>query len=286
MTADISTRVRRRFRFRPWEWLTNLLLTALGVLMLAPFGWLFVTSIVPEERAFSLPPVWLPTQLEWGNYQEVFAKIPFFTQVMNSVQITAVVVVGSLLVSSMAAYAFARLQFPGRELLFVVFLAAMMIPIQVLIIPTYLMMRYARLLDTPFALWLPGMIQVFAIFLLRQHFLSIPKEVEEAAKVDGAGPARTLFQIFLPMSSPVLSALAIFLAEKYWNDFLAPSVYLISDSRMTIPVGLVALQNQYNAAPAVTVFAGITLVVLPLLVLFALVQSRLTQGVALAGISR
>ncbi|WP_163513600.1 carbohydrate ABC transporter permease [Fodinicola acaciae] len=271
---------------RVLNWLGNLMLVALGILILAPFLWLFITSVVPEDRAFALPPDWIPTKLDWTNYRQVFELIPFGGQVMNSVQVTAIVVVGSLLVSSMAAYAFARLRFPGRELLFVVFLAAMMIPIQVLTIPTYIMMRYARLLDTEAALWLPGLIQVFSIFLLRQHFRSIPREVEEAARIDGAGHLRTLFQIFLPMSAPVLSALAIFIAQTYWNDFFAPSVYLISDSRMTIPVGLVSLQNQFGSNPTVVIFAGVTLVVLPLLALFAAVQSKLTQGVALTGISR
>lgn len=268
------------------NWLNNTVLVVLGVLILAPFLWLFITSVVPEERAFALPPDWIPSRLDWTNYRQVFELIPFGGQVLNSVQVTAIVVVGSLLISSMAAYAFARLRFPGRELLFVVFLAAMMIPIQVLTIPTYLMMRYARLLDTSAALWLPGLIQVFSIFLLRQHFRSIPREVEEAARIDGAGHLRTLFQIFLPMSAPVLSALAIFVAQTYWNDFFAPSVFLISDSKMTIPVGLVSLQNQFGTSPTVVIFAGVTLVVLPLLALFAVVQSKLTQGVALTGISR
>lgn len=271
---------------RVLNWLGNTILVVLGVLILAPFLWLFITSVVPEDRAFTLPPDWIPARLDWTNYRQVFELIPFGGQVMNSVQVTAIVVVGSLLISSMAAYAFARLRFPGREPLFVVFLAAMMIPIQVLTIPTYIMMRYTRLLDTSAALWLPGLIQVFSIFLLRQHFRSIPREVEEAARIDGAGHLRTLFQIFLPMSAPVLSALAIFIAQTYWNDFFAPSVFLISDSKMTIPVGLVSLQNQFGSSPTVVIFAGVTLVVLPLLALFAVVQSKLTQGVALTGISR
>lgn len=281
-----STVVRRRRRLAPASILTNILLVLVGILILVPFLWLFITSVVPEDRAFSLPPTWLPTRLDWTNYRQVFDLIPFGTQVMNSLQVTATVVIGSLLVSSMAAYAFARLRFRGREAIFIVFLAAMMIPIQVLTIPTYLMMRYTRLLDTEAALWLPGLIQVFSIFLLRQHFRSIPREVEEAARIDGAGHLRTLFQIFLPMSAPVLSALAIFIAQTYWNDFFAPSVFLISDSKMTIPVGLVSLQNQFGSSPTVVIFAGVTLVVLPLLALFGLVQSKLTQGVSLTGISR
>lgn len=286
----------RRRRGVPWRhcaisvsiagYVGKALLVVLGLLMLAPFWWATATSLVPDVRAFSLPPSWFPTTVQFANFRQVFVLIPFLHQIANSVEVTAIIVVGSLMVSLLAAYAFARLQFRGREVLFTVFLAALMVPSQVTLIPTYILMRYAHLLDTHVALWLPALIQVFSIFMLRQHFLSLPKDLEEAARLDGAGNLRILAQIFFPMSAPIISALAIFIATTYWNDFITPNTYLSTPAQLTIPVGLASLQGQFGQSPTTVVFAGITIVVLPLLVLFLFTQRRLTEGIALSGISR
>jgi multiple sugar transport system permease protein len=153
-------------------------------------------------------------------------------------------------------------------------------------VPLFVVMRELHLLNTHASLWLPALIQVFSIFLLRQHFMAIPKELEEAAIMDGAGRLRILLTMFIPMSGSVISALAILVATTYWNDFMSPSVFLVSPGKMTIPVGLVQLQNAFGSAPTLYVFAGITLVIAPLFVLFLIVQPYLTKGVAMQGISR
>lgn len=292
MTAEIAASPTvipgrsRKVAGRCLGYVGKLIMVVLGLLMLAPFWWTAVTSIVPSVRAFSVPPDWFPTTWDLTNYRQVFVLLPFLTEILNSVKITASIVLGSLLISSLAAYAFARLQFPGRSLIFGLFLIALMVPSQVTLIPTYILMRYLGLLDTHSSLILPALIQVFSIFMLRQHFMSLPTEIEEAAKLDGASHLRILVRIFIPMSSPIISALAIFLASTYWNDFITPNTFLSSPDKLTIPVGLASLQSQFGSSPTTVVFAGITIIVLPLLVLFLFTQRKLSEGVSLQGVSK
>jgi multiple sugar transport system permease protein len=204
--------------------------------------------------------------------------------VLNSFKITAIITVGSLITSSLAAYAFARLEFPGRDLLFVVFLSALMIPPQVTVIPVFILVRTFGLIDTHAAVYLPALVQVLGIFLLRQWFRSIPRDLEDAAKVDGAGHLRILAQIIIPLSGPALSAVAIFVAQLYWNDFFWPNIMLSSPEKMTIPVGLVALQGYQGGAPAVVIFAAISMITVPLLVLFIFAQKPITESMAMTGL--
>ncbi len=276
----------RKIAGRSFGYIGKTVMVLLGLLMLAPFWWTAVTSIVPSAQAFSVPPDWFPTSWDLTNYRQVFILLPFLTEILNSIKITVSIVVGSLIVSSLAAYAFARLKFPGRGAIFGIFLVALMVPSQVTLIPTYILMRYLGLLDTHTSLILPALIQVFSIFMLRQHFLSLPVEIEEAAKLDGASHLRILTRIFLPMSSPIISALAIFIASTYWNDFVTPNTYLSSPNKLTIPVGLTSLQNQFGSSPTTVVFAGITIIVIPLLILFLFTQRKLSEGVSLQGVSK
>jgi multiple sugar transport system permease protein len=254
--------------------------------MFLPIYWLIVTSITEPEHAFSLPPEWFPLHITSASYASSFDLIPFAVQIMNSIEVTTIVVIGQLLTSSLAAYAFARLKFRGRDGLFTVFLVALMVPLQVTVIPIFILMRTLGLLDTQVSLWLPVLLSVFGIFFLRQHFLSLPDELEDAAKIDGAGHWRILFQILLPLSGPILAALAIFSALVTWNDFFWPNIMITSPDKMTVPVGLVFLQAGLSGAPAVVVFAAIATVTIPLLVLFLIAQESIMRGIALAGVSR
>jgi len=262
----------------------NLFLVAVGLLMLAPFYWVVLTSVLPQGIAFSLPPKWLPTNVSLVNFSKVFDLIPFGSMVLNSFKITAIITVGSLVTSSLAAYAFARLEFPGRDLLFVIFLSALMIPPQVTVIPVFILVRTFGLIDTHAAVYLPALVQVLGIFLLRQWFRSIPRDLEDAAKVDGAGHLRILTQIIIPLSGPALSAVAIFVAQLYWNDFFWPNIMLSSPEKMTIPVGLVALQGYQGGAPAVVIFAAISMITVPLFVLFIFAQKPITESMAMTGL--
>lgn len=265
-------------------WGLNFLLAALGVLMLAPFFWVFITSVLTIDDAFNLPPVWFPKTITWQHYHEVFDLIPFWKMAFNSLKISAIITVGALTTSTLAAYAFARLQFPGRNVIFIILLAALMVPQQVTVIPTFILIRYLGLLDTHEAIYLPAMINVFGIFMLRQFFLAIPRDLEDSAKLDGAGHLRILWQIILPISGPALSALAIFIFQAAWNDFFWPNLFLTSPDRMTLPLGLVSLKGQYGGGNAVALFAAMSMVAIPILILFAFTQRFLTESIATTGI--
>jgi multiple sugar transport system permease protein len=261
----------------------NLLLALLGVLMLAPFFWVFITSILTTDDAFNLPPVWFPSHVTSVNYRDVFDLIPFWKMALNSLKISGIITIGAVTTSTLAAYAFARLRFPGRDFLFIVLLSALMVPQQVTVIPTFILMRNLGLLDTHEAIYLPAMINVFGIFLLRQFFLSIPRELEDSARLDGAGHLRTLLQIIVPLSGPAISALAIFVFQAAWNDFFWPNLFLSSPEKMTLPLGLVSLKGQYGGGSAVALFAAMSMVAIPILILFAFTQRFLTESIATTG---
>lgn len=274
----------RMWPTRVGNWALNFFLVATGLLMLAPVYWAVVISVAPPSEAFSLPPTWLPTELSVASYGQVFDLIPLGQMALNSIKITAIVTLGSLVSSSLAAYAFARLEFPGRDVLFIMFLAALMIPTQATVVPTFILMSELDLVNTHEAIYLPALIQVLGIFLLRQWFLSIPRELEDAARVDGAGHLRTLVQIIIPISGPALSAVAIFVSQHIWNDFFWPLIFLSSPEKMTIPVGLVQLQSTQAGTSATIIFAAISMVVVPLLLLFIFAQKRITESMAMTGI--
>jgi multiple sugar transport system permease protein len=268
------------------RWGLNLLLIAGGLAMFAPIAWTAVTALLPAREAYSLPPHWIPTHATFGNVEQVFKVVPFAQQILNSVKVAGLVTIGSLATSALAAYAFARLRFPGRDVLFVVMLGALMIPQQVTVIPTFWLMRQLHLLDTHAALILPGLVNVLGIFMLRQFFLTLPRSLDEAARIDGAGHLRVLVQIILPLSAPPLSALGIFIFQYYWNDFFWPNIFLQSADKLTVPVGLVNLQGLYGSSPAVVTFAAVSVIAVPLLVLFIFSQRAFTEGIALTGIRR
>lgn len=202
----------------------NLLLVLLALLVMVPFYWMLVNSLLPRGEAFSLPPIWFPNSITFDNYTQVFEMIPFAQLVLNSLKLTTIITLGALTTSIFAAYAFARLRFKGRDLLFIILLAALMVPQQVTVIPTFILIRNLGLVNTHEAVYLPALINVFGTFLLRQFFLSIPRDLEDAAKIDGAGHLRIIFNVIVPLALPGISALAIFVALATWNEFFWCSV--------------------------------------------------------------
>jgi multiple sugar transport system permease protein len=273
---------QRIFR-RSGGWFLNLIMVLISLIMILPFYWVIITAFVPQMSAFGKPPNWFPTDWTLENVRRVFDSVPFWRQFFNSVKVSLLITVGSVTTSTMAAYAFARLQFPGRDVLFVILLAALMVPGQVTVIPTFILMRNLGLMNTHEALWVPGLISVFGIFLLRQFFLRTPRDLEEAAKLDGAGYLRIMFQIALPLAAPAIAALAVLNFQAAWNDFFAPNLFLTTPDMFTLPVGLVALRGMFGGTPT-TIFAGVTIVLLPVLIVFLLAQRRLTESIALTGI--
>ena len=254
-----------------------------GVIMLLPFAWMFSTSWRLAKDSFSLPPQWWPTTWHVENYREVLENIPFVAFVLNSLQVTVLITLGQLVTCSMAAYAFARLRFPGREALFLVFLSQLMVPQQVTIIPVFILIRVFGLLDTPWALIVPALFSAFGTFLLRQFFLTIPNELEDAARVDGAGYVRTFVQIILPLAGPALATLTIFTFNFYWNEFFRPLLFISTWERMTLPLGLTIMKGFLGVGNVAAIMAGVSMGILPVLVVFLLAQRYLIEGVTLTG---
>ncbi len=259
-------------------------LILLALISLLPFAWMLSTSLKQSFEVFVFPPQWIPAELQWSNYTSLWTSFEYWNLwIFNSFKIVAFAVVGQLLFCSMSAYAFARLDFPGRDLIFYLYLGSMMVPDIVNTIPTYIMMQNLGLLDTHSSLILPALASAIGIFMLRQFFLSLPRELEEAARVDGAGYWRIYWDIILPLSKPALATFAVFLFIWTWSDFLGPLIYLSTDSKFTLPVGLALLNDQYNSDWE-RLMAGNVVGLIPLVIVYAAAQRYIVQGIALTGI--
>lgn len=279
--APVPVRRRRARKVKPT--VANVVLLSIAILMLLPVAWLVIQSLLGNGSALRVPPVWVPTHPTTTNYRQVDQLIPFFTFLWNSVKITAIVTFGAVTTSALAAYAFARLEFPGRNVLFIVLLCAIMVPNQVTAAPTYVLMHKLGLATSQVAVWLPGLVNVFGIFLLRQFFRGIPKELEEAGRLDGLSTIGILRRIVLPLSKHALAALAILVGSATWNDYFWPSIYLTDRHVMTLPVGLITLYGLYHQGSPVVIFAAISMTVVPLLVVFLFAQRAMTESLTMTG---
>jgi multiple sugar transport system permease protein len=274
----------RRLASRFGRWTVIALLVAVGLLMVAPVYWAVSTSVVPLDRAFQLPPTLLPPTVTWENYARVFTDIPYFKMIFNSLKISTTITVGIIVISVLAAYAFAFLRFPGRGALFVVLLSAMMIPSQMTFIPMFVIMRKIGLVDSHWALILPALINVFSIFLLRQSFLAFPRELIDAARIDGASHWQIVWRVVVPNSLPVIAGIAVLQFQHYFNDFYWPLVVLFSEDKYTIPLGLVMLRGEYNTQPTTEAMAAISTVIVPLIIVFIVCQRWVTNSFVRAGL--
>lgn len=257
----------------------------LGACALAlPFLFQVSTSLKSLDQVFVFPIRWIPAPVLWSNYADVFGQIPFLQYILNTAYITAFGVVGSLVGSSLAAYPFARMRFPGRNALFIVTLATLMVPAWVTLIPQFLLFRFFGWMDTYYPFIVPAFAaNPFYTFLIRQFFLTIPKELDDAAKIDGAGSFRILTQLLLPLSKPVLATVGIFAFLGYWNEFLGPLIYLSTPSKFTIAVGIAYFQGEFRTNFPL-LMAAATMAMLPPLVLFFLAQRFFVEGVAMTGL--
>ncbi|NOZ73005.1 MAG: carbohydrate ABC transporter permease [Chloroflexi bacterium] len=276
------TKQVRSFQIKPDHVLLHLLLLSGSVVMLLPFLWMLSTSLKTPQEIFTFPPTWIPHPIAWENYRETVTIMPFGRFYLNSF-IVAVAVTGlQLLTSSLAAFAFARLRFPGRDALFLLYLATLMVPFQVTMIPNFILIRLLGWYDSYQALILPPAFSAFSTFLLRQYFLGIPLDLDEAARMDGASSFRIWWQIILPLSGPALAALAIFTFLASWNDFLWPLIITSSPQMRTLPVGLSAFQGQYNVQWHL-LMAGAVIALLPVLVIYSFAQKWFVRGITLSG---
>lgn len=269
---------------------TFALLIPLGIAFVMPFIVMVSTALKPLNEVFKFPPRLIPETIVWSNFAEGWAGynvVDFNTCTWNSLKITLNNIVGNLFSCTLAAYAFARLKARGKNLLFAVVLATMLLPNEALVIPQYVLFQRFGWLDTHLPLMVPPWFGwPFFIFLLRQFFMSIPEELVDAAKIDGAGHVRILLQIFIPLSKPALATLAIFAFIGNWNSFFGPLLYLRTPSRQTLPVCLVQYQGAYGNTDWHLMMAVATIAVIPVLFIFVAGQRYFVEGIATSGVKR
>ncbi|KLJ02985.1 carbohydrate ABC transporter permease [Luteimonas sp. FCS-9] len=264
-------------------WLVNGALAVLALVALAPLLWMLSVSFMPTGEASSFPPPLLPSMLTTANYEQLFLRAGMVGYFTNSLLVSGAITLGALLINTMAGYAFAKLRFAGRERLFQLLLAALVIPAQVAMLPLFLMMKGMGLVNSFGAVIIPGLATVFGIFLVRQYARSIPDELLEAARIDGAGELRIFFQIVLPMLKPVLVTLTIFTFMAAWNDFMWPLIVLTDQSNYTLPVALAALSREH-IQDVEMMMAGAVVTVIPVLALFIALQRYYIQGLLLGSV--
>jgi len=253
-----------------------------GLTMLAPFLWMVSTSLMDEFEVFTFPPRLLPGIVQWSNYPEALTALPFGQFFLNSLIMAVCIVSGQLLICSLAGYAFARLRFPGRDRLFVLFLANLMIPVIVLIIPRFLLVSMAGGVDTYWGLIVPELVSVYGIFLMRQFFLTLPRDLEDAARIDGAGEFTIWWRIVLPLSKPALATLGVFSFVATWQSFLWPLIVTRSLQMRPVEVGIASFHGAFETNWPYQMAAAVTAVV-PLILLFLFTQRYFVRGIALTG---
>lgn len=263
-----------------------LLLSFFAIALALPLVWLVSTSLKTGSQTFQMPPKWIPEPIVWANYPDAFRAVAFHEYFWNTIRIVFWATIGTLLTASLAAYAFARLRFPLREPLFLLVLSTIMLPWIVTLIPTFIVFRTLRWIDTFLPLivplWFGG--GAFNIFLFRQFFMTVPLELDEAARIDGASNFRIYWIVILPLSKPVLATVAVFSFIHHWNDFFQPLVYLQSPQNWTMAIGLLSFRGLYSTSWNLMMAAS-TAMILPLLVLFFFAQRYFVGGIQMSGLA-
>lgn len=286
MQAAKSTRPKGRYSVGAilGKAVVILLLSLFAAYIIVPISWMIATTLRPPMRSFALPPAIIPTEFNLDSYRMVFEKVDFEIFIWNSIKITLSSTFLQVLCSSMAAFAFSRLRFPGRHVLFIAFLASMMIPAQVTNIPRFIIMSKLRLIDSHLSLILPAIFSAMGVFLIRQYMLTIPKSYDEAAYIDGASRFYCFWRIIMPMAKPAMMVIAVQTFIATWNDFYGPLIYLNSLEKMTLPLGLTALRGMLNSGSQGAILAGVILSLIAPLLFFIFGQRYLIEGTNLGGL--
>ncbi|QUI24457.1 carbohydrate ABC transporter permease [Vallitalea pronyensis] len=263
--------------------ITSLVLAGIGLMMMLPILWMLSSSFKYESEIFKVPMQWIPTKTHFGNYRFAIEKFPYMTWYLNTAKITGVIVMMNLVFSSLSGYAFAKLKFRGKEIIFFIFIATLMIPIQVRIIPQFVIFSKLDLINKHSAVYLPWMFNGFAIFLMRQFFFTVPNEMIEASKIDGCSTFRTFFQVALPLAKPSLIALTILSFTWGWNTYLPALVYINQTQKQVLAVGISIFKDQYNSNYGPQM-AGATLALIPVIIVYLLAQKHFIEGIAMSGI--
>ncbi|MCI9360257.1 MAG: carbohydrate ABC transporter permease [Hungatella sp.] len=258
-------------------------LILMAVIMLVPFAWMISASLKLEKDVFSFPIVWIPKDPQWSNYQEIWKKVPLMTGFANTFKLTIATTVLQLVTSSFAAYAFAKLEFKGRDTIFMLYVMTISIPWQVYMVPQFKMMTMFGLTDSHLGIILMHAFTATGVFLMRQFFMGIPTELLEAARIDGLSEYGIWARLMLPLSKPAIATLCITSFTFEWNDFMGPLIYLSTSSKKTVQLMLRMFNTQYSSNYA-QIMAAATVALIPVLILFAFLQRYFVEGVASSGI--
>jgi multiple sugar transport system permease protein/sn-glycerol 3-phosphate transport system permease protein len=262
------------------------LLTAGAIIIMIPFFWMISTSLKKQWDVYQFPPVWIPTPPQWENYAQALTSYPFTLYLLNTLRVVIFANLGTLFSCSLAAYGFSRLRAPGRDAIFIVLLATMMLPYTVTMIPIFMVFNKLHWVDTFKPLIVPAFFgNAFYIFLLRQFFFTIPRELEDASRIDGCNPFQTFWKIILPLAKPALATVAIFQFMDSWNDFLGPLIYLSDESNRTLALALAYFKGSARIGPQMHLMMAVAFVVLiPPLLLFFFAQRLFIQGIVFTGV--
>ncbi|MDY2655241.1 MAG: carbohydrate ABC transporter permease [Eisenbergiella porci] len=275
--------MEHRKKFKAVNIIIYILLIGMSLLMLIPFVWMLSSSVKLDKDVFTFPIQWIPQAPRWRNYIDIWSKIPLFTFVINTVKITFFVTLLQLLTSSFAAYAFAKLNFKGRDLLFLCYIGTIAMPWQVYMVPQFMLVRSMGLDNSHAGLILLQAFSAFGVFMMKQFYQGIPDELCEAARVDGMSEYRIYARIMLPLSKPALATLTIFTFVNTWNDFLAPMIYLRDTKLKTIQIGIRMFITQYGSEYGLIMAASV-LSLIPVLIVFLSMQKYFVEGIAATGI--
>jgi multiple sugar transport system permease protein len=278
--AGLSREAKERIR----GIVVHILLIPAAVVFLMPFLWMLSTSLKPDSQLYAYPPIWIPNPLQWSNFPKTVTYVPFFLYLRNTLIIALTSMVGVVISSSLAAYSLSRIRWPGRQILFLMTIATLMLPFQVTLIPVFLVFKNLGWVGDFRPLILPQFFgYAYYIFLLRQFFSSIPMELSEAARIDGASEWRTFWSVVLPLAKPALATVAVFQFIRSWTDYLNPLIYLNDQNLYTLQLGLQQYSSQYGREWGLLMAAAV-LITLPPIVIFFLTQRTFVQGVTLTGI--
>lgn len=287
MGTTTATRMRQKTRLPLGTWIRLIVLSVGCFVVLMPVAWMVLTSLKSASQVFVMPPIWTFSP-QWHNYLDVLTLVPFQKYILNTATIVGMVVLGTLLSCSFCGYGFARLKAPGRNAIFFILMATLMLPTTVTLVPTYIVFNHIGWLNTFKPLIVPAFFgSAFFIFLFRQFFLGIPKELEEAARIDGAGYLRIWWTIFLPLSWPVIATVTVFTFIGAYNDFFGPLIYLSDESKYTIAVALSYFSGSPRIGPQMHLtMAATTIAALPSIIVFLLAQRYFIRGIAVSGVNK
>ncbi|MFE0400129.1 carbohydrate ABC transporter permease [Paenibacillus lactis] len=261
----------------------TLMLAVFGVLMVFPLAWMMSASLKYESEVFKMPIEWIPSKINVSNYITAMTEFPFLNWYMNTALVTLYIVCLVLSVSTIAGYAFAKLEFKGKDVIFMIFIATMMIPVEVRIIPQFMIFKSLGLMNNVISVALPWMFNAFSIFLMRQFFTSIPNDLLQAARIDGCNEYSTFFRIVLPLAKSQITALFILAFTWGWNEYLSPLIYISDVNNQVLSVGIASFKGEYSTNFAVQM-AGATMALVPIIIVYLFAQRHFVEGIALSGV--